>query len=140
MPSCPGLPDLIFVANAGLRYRDAFIFSHFFHEERRKEFLHHFDFFGKLLKGHTTYVLPENCYFEGQGDAVWLDDKRLVIGYGIRTNFSGVKAVETLLKKHYPEIEVYPIAMRPQSTFYHLDTCLCYLPKAKAFLDRKSVV
>ena len=40
MPPQPGLPDLVFTANAGLIYRDTFLSSRFKHEVRAKESPH----------------------------------------------------------------------------------------------------
>lgn len=136
----PKLPDMVFVANAGLVYQDIFIASNFFHKERRPESEHYENFFRNHFN-QKVCLLPKDAYFEGQGDAVWLDDHRLLIGYGVRTNLEGVKAVEKILKSVNPDIEVIPLEMRGvkdykprEKIFYHLDTCLMYLRSAKSFL------
>lgn len=141
----PDLPDMTFAANAGLSYRDLFIMSNFYHSERRPESVCNSRFFEQFFE--KTRVLPDGAYFEGQGDAVWLDDSRLIIGYGIRTNLNGVAEVERLIKthkvlnNHCADIEVIPLPMRPiektpknREVFYHLDTCLLYIKQVNTFL------
>ena len=66
----PGLPDLVFTANAALIYKQRAILSHFRHEQRQGEeplcaawFEEH---------GFTVERLPDGRYFEGAGDALLL--------------------------------------------------------------------
>ncbi len=133
-PAAPGLPDMTFVANAGLPYKNIFICSNFYHEERRPEVEAHLDFFKKRFFEENIWVLGSRAYFEGQGDAVWLSDNRLLIGCGIRTNINGMREVETILRKYQPKVEVVALEMAFQKQFYHLDTCLLWLPVVRTFL------
>lgn len=134
VPPQPNLPDMTFVANAGLPHKDTFILSNYFHPERRPESEHNAEFLRKMYGNRHLWSLEEGVFFEGEGDAVWLDQHRLIIGHGVRTNLAGVKAVTRILKMYDPQIEVISLPMRPNDRFYHLDTCLVYLPHAKIFL------
>lgn len=140
LPPDPALPDMAFCANAGLPYQDLFIVSNFYHQERRPESIHAKEYFSDRHQ-YTILELPEGAYFEGQGDAVWFDEKTLLIGYGVRTNLKGVEAVEGAIQNFYPQVKVIPLPMRPvreyapdEKIFYHLDTCFLYLPHTPAFL------
>ncbi|HMC25555.1 MAG TPA: hypothetical protein VKH14_08785, partial [Candidatus Udaeobacter sp.] len=65
----PGLPDMVFTANAGLTIGRKFIPSNFRHKERAGEQ----PFFAKWMeqRGYEVNWLPENLYFEGEGDALF---------------------------------------------------------------------
>src|SRR5436190_1558278 len=65
----PGLPDMVFTANAGLTVGRKFIPSNFRHKERAGEQ----PFFAEWMKQHGYEVswLPEKLYFEGEGDALF---------------------------------------------------------------------
>ncbi|MDP2696039.1 MAG: arginine deiminase family protein [bacterium] len=140
-----GLPDMVFAANAGLLYRNMVILSNFFHEERRRETAAYAKFFREYCDRENVWALPNGAFFEGQGDAIWLDDNRILIGHGVRTNLSGVNKVGNILRKYNPSIEIIPLPMKPpeqipanEPLFYHLDTCLLHLPKAKSFMIYKN--
>src|SRR6476619_4728597 len=59
----PGLPDLVFTANAGLVLHGDFYSSRFRHEVRARETPH----FDAWMAGHgfAVHTLPEGTYFEG---------------------------------------------------------------------------
>src|SRR6266481_4341233 len=65
----PGLPDLVFTANAGLVFGRRFFSSRFRHEVRARET----PYFDAWFAGHgyTVERLPEDTYFEGAGDALF---------------------------------------------------------------------
>ncbi|MEK7590425.1 MAG: arginine deiminase family protein [Patescibacteria group bacterium] len=134
VPPQPNLLDMTFVANAGLPHKDTFILSNYFHPERRQESQHNAEFLRKMYGNRHLWFLAENALFEGEGDAVWLNEHQLIIAYGVRTNLEGVKAIARILETYDPKIEVVPLPMRPNDKFYHLDTCLVYLSHAKTFL------
>src|SRR5437588_11817782 len=79
----PGLPDLVFTANAGLVYRETFLSSRFKHEVRARES----PVFDAWFAAHGFAVehLPENAYHEGAGDALFCGDI-LFAGYRIRSD------------------------------------------------------
>src|SRR5947209_8380786 len=64
----PGLPDLVFTANAGLVFGDHFYSSQFRHEVRARETPYFDAWFG--AHGFHVEHLPEGMFFEGAGDAL----------------------------------------------------------------------
>ena len=116
----PGLPDLVFTANAGFVYGNCAVPSHFMPHERRPE--------EPVLKrwfeahGFEVRKLPDNVAFEGAGDA--LIDRGgpwLWAGHGFRTE---LEAHELL--RRWLDLEVVSIRL-VDPRFYHIDTCLCPL-------------
>jgi len=139
----PGLPDMVFAANAGLQIPGGkgVIISNYFHKERRPENVFIYDFFRNLFSAENVWQLPARTYFEGQGDAIWLDERRVVIGYGVRTNLAGIAEVQKILKRYDPKIKVILLRMKSvaearadEKIFYHLDTCLLHLPRIQTFI------
>src|ERR1700730_11341694 len=63
----PGLPDLVFTANAGLVFHNTFLSSRFRHEVRARESPHFDAWFA--ANGFKVEHLPENTFHEGAGDA-----------------------------------------------------------------------
>src|SRR5207248_10474432 len=72
VPPQPKLPDMVFTANAGLTVGKKFIPSTFRYPERAGEATH----FRRWMEehGYETTWLPENVYFEGEGDALFSND------------------------------------------------------------------
>lgn len=118
----PGLPDLVFTANAGLVYRDQFFCSRFRHEVRQRETPHFKAWFA--AHGFTVRDIPEGCYFEGAGDALFCGDI-LYAGYRIRSDVRGHMYIGEELG-----IKVLPVEL-VDPRFYHLDTCFCPLAPAE---------
>lgn len=139
----PVLPDMTFVANVGLQIPGGkgIIISNYFHPERRPESNFTYDFFCNFFTAEDVWQLPSGMYFEGQGDSIWLDERRVVIGYGVRTNLAGIGEVRKILKHYDPKIIVIPLRMKPVASinpdakiFYHLDTCLFWLSRIQTFI------
>src|SRR5919206_3815787 len=82
----PGLPDLVFTANAGLVFGNRFFSSRFRHEVRARETPYFDAWFAE--HGFTVEHLPEGMYFEGAGDALFCG-KTLFAGYRIRSDVRG---------------------------------------------------
>jgi N-dimethylarginine dimethylaminohydrolase len=119
----PGLPDLVFTANAGLVFRNHFFSSRFRHEVRAKETPHFDAWFA--AHGFQVERLPEGIYFEGAGDALFCGPT-LFAGYRIRSDVQGHQHLGQLLG-----IQVLPLELiNPR--FYHLDTCFCPLASGEA--------
>lgn len=147
IPPRLGLYDLTFSANAGIRFGNRFIVSNYFEKPRRPESKINERFFSRVC-GFDTCLLPKKVlshkiYFEGQGDAVWLKENELLVGYGVRTNNWGVVEVgqACLPLRNAIGLTVIPLLMlakrdylENEKIFYHLDTCLMYLRNAGAFL------
>jgi lysine-ketoglutarate reductase/saccharopine dehydrogenase-like protein (TIGR00300 family) len=116
----PGLPDLVFTANAGLILADRVIVSRFYHPERQGEEPHFTEWFDR--HGYQIHTLPIQLPFEGAGDAL-LDREGawLWAGYGFRTELDAHNYLANWL-----EIEVLSLRLIDRR-FYHLDTCFCPL-------------
>jgi N-dimethylarginine dimethylaminohydrolase len=125
----PGVPDLVFTANAALISGGLAIMSSFRYPERRREQRT----YRAILAQHgfaTTFL--QETFFEGAGDALF-DRVRpvLYLGYGWRsergaaTQLSDTLGVRTLS------------LMLVDQRFYHLDTCLCPLASGHvmAYMD-----
>ncbi|HJP39067.1 MAG: arginine deiminase-related protein [Gammaproteobacteria bacterium] len=127
----PGLPDLVFTANAGFVLGSMAVPSHFMPHERRPEetYIKHW----LTERGFQLRVLPDDVGFEGAGDC--LIDRSgawLWSGYGFRTEIEA----HAFLADWFA-LEVVSIQLT-DARFYHIDTCLCplsdgsllYYPKA----------
>jgi len=115
----PGLPDIVFTANAALIRDRLAIVSTFRHAERRGEETRYRDRLVTL--GFATTQL-DGVYFEGAGDALF--DRRLPLlyfGYGWRSDRAAARLLEQLCA-----VRVLPLRL-VDPRFYHLDTCLCPL-------------
>ena len=119
----PGLPDLVFMANAGLMFGSHFYSSRFRHDVRARE-SPHFDAWFET-HGFTVEHLPEGMYFEGAGDALFCG-RTLFAGYRIRSDVRGHQWLAAALKR-----QVLPLELVNPS-FYHLDTCFCPLAPGEA--------
>jgi N-dimethylarginine dimethylaminohydrolase len=120
----PKLPDMVFTANAGLTVGKKFIPSNFRHQERAGEAPH----FASWMETHGYQVnwLPQNLYFEGEGDALFSGDM-LFCGYKFRSDIQSHRAVADMLGCLVISVELV------DPRFYHLDTCFCPLPDGTAF-------
>ncbi len=118
MPPEPGLPDLVFTANAGLVFRNRFLSSRFRHEVRAKESPH----FDRWMHAHgfTVEYLPAGMYHEGAGDALFCGDT-LFAGYRTRSDAPAHHWVAS----HFG-VRCLPVEL-VNPRFYHLDTCFCPL-------------
>ncbi len=115
----PGLPDMVFTANAGTARGGTFISSNFRSEERRGETPHFKDWFEK--NGYMMYNLASDLHFEGEGDVLFADEKNAYAGYLIRSDVKSHAAVAELLDTRIVSLEL------ADPRFYHLDTCFCPL-------------
>lgn len=142
-PRAEGLADYVFYANAGLPlpWENAFIVSNFLQAPRRPESRHIKEFF---KHSRVIFELEPEEKFEGQGDAFfWGEDHEvLFIGYGIRTNLVGAKAVKAIVQQLNPKCRVEFLEMRYAViagergliSFYHRDMCLMPLRSRGKFL------
>jgi len=113
----PGLPDMVFTANAGLTKGESFVPSRFRPAERRGEVA----FFVRwmLKDGFELKPLAEEVSgaFEGEGDALFHGDT-LLTGWGQRSDEAACLSAADLLG-----VPVLPLRL-VDSRWYHLDTCL----------------
>lgn len=120
VPPQPGLPDMVFTANAGLVLGNKVVVSRFFHKERQGEEPHFKAWFQS--QGFETFELPQDLPFEGAGDALLDREGRwLWAGYGFRSELDSHPLIAQWL-----DIEVLSLHL-VDSRFYHLDTCFCPL-------------
>jgi len=119
----PGLPDLVFTANAAIIYRDLAVLAHFRHRERQGEQ----PFFEAWLAGNGFRIerMPDDVYFEGAGDALFCGDT-LFAGYRMRSDARGHQRIGELLG-----VRVIPLEL-VDPYYYHLDTCFCPLQRDTA--------
>ncbi len=115
----PGLPDMVFTANAGLAVGRKFIRSNFRHKERQGEEPHFERWFAE--HGYEILRLPETLFFEGEGDALFCGDV-LFCGYRLRSDIRSHRWIGEKLECLVISVELV------QDRFYHLDTCFCPLP------------
>jgi N-dimethylarginine dimethylaminohydrolase len=116
MPPQPGLPDLVFTANAAFVYGKKALIANYKHPERKGEEPFVADWFGKA--GYEVITLP--VVFEGAGDAlIWQD--RVFAGYRTRTDIAAHSLITA--ETGLPVLSLELVDDR----FYHIDTCLCPL-------------
>jgi N-dimethylarginine dimethylaminohydrolase len=118
MEAVPGLPDLVFTANAALIYRDIAVISRFRHDVREREVPYDEAWLKRL--GFVIEHAPEGSYFEGAGDALFCGDT-LFAGYRIRSDARGHQQIGLRLG-----VRVIPLEL-VDPYYYHLDTCFCPL-------------
>jgi lysine-ketoglutarate reductase/saccharopine dehydrogenase-like protein (TIGR00300 family) len=116
----PGLPDLVFTANAGVVVDDSVVLARFFHPERQGEEPWFQQWFAS--QGYRVTLLPADLPFEGAGDAL-LDRSGgwLWAGYGFRSELAAHPLLAEALA-----VEVLSLRLMDER-FYHLDTCFCPL-------------
>ncbi|NLC57406.1 MAG: amidinotransferase [Armatimonadetes bacterium] len=114
MPPHPGLPDLVFTANAGLAIGTTFVPSRFRFAQRQKEEPHFRQWFAE--QGYQIIDLPSDLYFEGEGDAFPVGDN-LFAGYHFRSDVRSHQAVAEVFGLRALSLHLC------DPRFYHLDTC-----------------
>ena len=138
LPPAPGVPDLVFTANAGLVHGRTLIRSNFRHPQRRREEPLVERYFRR--EGFRIVRLPRRFNFEGEGDALWVGDT-LVMGFRFRSDAPAHEHAARAL-----DARVLPVELADQR-FYHLDTCFCpldaqtilWFPKAFDRYSRKVI-
>ena len=119
----PGLPDMVFTANAGLMFRNIFVSSRCRPEVRPGESPHFEQWFESA--GFAVHRLKEGTFFEGAGDALFCGST-LFGGYRIRSDARSHQDVAKLIG-----CETLPVELiNPR--FYHLDTCFCPISRDTA--------
>ncbi len=117
----PGLPDLVFTANAGLASGGNVVISRFRYPERRGEEPLFRDWFE--THGYRVIDPPAGLFFEGAGDALYDAARELFwVGRGFRSDAELAPFLEKAL-----DTRVVPLRLT-DPRFYHLDTCFCPLP------------
>jgi N-dimethylarginine dimethylaminohydrolase len=118
MKPVPGLPDLVFTANAGVVVGGKAVPSRFRYVERQKEEAYFEDWF--RTHRYDVFTLEEGLFFEGAGDLLGFPDG----WFGGYRQRSDIRAFPILSK--WFNREILPLEL-VDSRFYHLDTCFCAL-------------
>jgi N-dimethylarginine dimethylaminohydrolase len=126
VPPAPGVPDLVFTANAAVVLDGVVLLARFRHPQRQREEAH-FEAAFRSLQGRglidAVRMLPAGLVLEGAGDCVWDETRNLFwIGFGPRSDAASQAVVEDVFG--VPAIALELIDPR----FYHMDTALCPLP------------
>jgi len=134
----PGLPDMVFCANQSLPYitRDGkkHTVMSIMHADERKDEVPFIEQWYRQ-SGYEVLYLDETEVddFEGMGDAIWHDGRRLLWGgYGYRTTVDAYKQISDTF-----DIPVILLHLVDES-FYHLDTCFCILDEKTALIYPKA--
>ncbi len=122
MDPVPGLPDLVFTANAGLVVDRTAVPSRFRHPERQREQAYFEAWFS--AHGYQLELLPNGVYFEGAGDLLGVPDLWLG-GYRKRSDIGAYSRMSQLFGR-----EIIPVEL-VDDRFYHLDTCFCPLTEGE---------
>lgn len=118
MSPIPGLPDLVFTANAGIVSGSVAVPSRFRHPERQREEEYFTNWF--QTHGYNVTLLDREYYFEGAGDLLgW--SKIWFGGYRQRSDVRSYSILSDIFKREILTLELIDPA------FYHLDTCFCPL-------------
>lgn len=122
----PGLPDLVFTANAAVVLDGKALLARFRHGERQAEQPVFAAAFERLRADgliEQVVALPDGVMLEGAGDCLW-DAQRAMfwMGCGFRSDASARDAVAA-------EFGVPAVALAlADPAYYHLDTCFHALP------------
>ena len=125
----PTLPDLVFVANGGFRLWGIplVILPTMKYQQRKDELPYLRGIFKDI--GINTIDFPSSEPFEGQAEAKWFHEgKLLVCGYGHRSTKKSFKVLDRMLKTIYeangvaaPKLLVLPLE---SADYYHLDVAM----------------
>lgn len=118
MTPIPGLPDLVFTANAGVVVGRTAVVSHFRYAERQREEAHFAEWFH--AHGYDVMSLEQSLRFEGAGDLLGFPE----CWFGGYRQRSDIRAFPLLSERFRREI--IPLELI-DARFYHLDTCFCPL-------------
>jgi N-dimethylarginine dimethylaminohydrolase len=129
----PGLPDLVFTANAGVVDGDVFIPSRFRHPERQGETVHDVAWFA--AHGFRVTPLAGDEAFEGAGDVLPFGGGPgsartpvLVAGYRTRSVVGAHMRLGSLLGVPVRTVELV------DERFYHVDLVFCPLDDRRALI------
>lgn len=129
VPPAPGLPDLVFTANAAVVLDGKALLARFRHPERRREEAQ-FERAFRALQARglvdTVAALPDGVTLEGAGDCVWDRERQLFwMGYGPRSDEPARHEVERVFDVPVMALEL------ADPRFYHMDTALSPLPRGE---------
>jgi N-dimethylarginine dimethylaminohydrolase len=125
IPGAPGLPDMVFPANAAVVLDGVALMARFRHPERQgeeAEFLRAFTALQARGSIDEIVTLPQGRVHEGAGDALWDGGRNLFwVGHGQRSDAEAAEDIGRVFGQR-----VVPLRLA-SPRFYHLDTCFCPL-------------
>jgi N-dimethylarginine dimethylaminohydrolase len=125
LPGAPGLPDMVFPANAAVVLDGKALMARFRHPERQGEepqFLRAFRALRARGAIDDIITLPPGRIHEGAGDALWDASRNLFwVGHGPRSEAEAAEDIRAAFGQ-----TVVPLRLATER-FYHLDTCFCPL-------------
>jgi ornithine--oxo-acid transaminase len=121
----PGLPDMVFTANAGVVVGDTFVPAAMRNDERRAERAHFESWFA--ASGYRIAPFANGAVQEGAGDALPFAG-RLVGGYRTRSSEGSYADLARLTGARPAEVELV------DPRFYHLDLAFCPLGEGRAMV------
>ncbi len=130
IPQIKGLPDMVYTANVGNIKGSHFLKSNFKYDQRKKEADYAEEYFETQFD-FETISLPENIYFEGQGDLL-SDGERFFFGWGKRSMPEAKPYIEDFLNGPVIDFEL----VNPY--YYHLDTCFAPLTPSTVLINPRS--
>jgi N-dimethylarginine dimethylaminohydrolase len=129
VPPAPGLPDLVFTANAAVVMDGVALVARFRYPERQPEAQHYERAFRELwARGLIAAVrhMPEGVLLEGAGDCVWDPARRMFwTGYGPRSD----RAAALFVRETFG-VDAVPLEL-VNPRFYHMDTALAPLARGE---------
>ena len=125
LPSQPGLPDMVFTANAGIVDGRRFVPAAMKHAERQAEIPHARTWFAS--RGFELVELGPDVVQEGAGDALPFAGG-LVAGYRPRSSGSAYDQLETLAGWTVHRLEL------ADPRYYHVDLVFCPLDERRAMI------
>ncbi|TNE73726.1 hypothetical protein EP331_03520 [bacterium] len=123
----PGLPDMVFCANQSFPClspsgKKEVLMSIMHSPMRKQEVSFIEDWYQKNAYEVHHLDASQVTDFEGMGDAIWINGKRILFGgYGYRSSLS---AYDVIREKFDIPVVAFEL-VTPK--FYHLDTCFCSL-------------
>ena len=122
-------PDMVYTANYGFIQGKKFIQANFKYEQRRGEAGLASEYFRE--KGFEIHTLPQDIYFEGEGDLL-KNGNRYFLGHGKRTMQESAPYLEKILQS-----EIIPLKL-VDPYYYHLDTCFAPLTADTVIVNPES--
>ncbi len=129
VPGQPGLPDMVFPANAAIVLDGRCLVARFHCAERAGEAAHFAAALEELrVRGLIAEVaeLPAGVEQEGAGDCIWDATRaQFWVGWGQRSSEGSIEAIRHFFGRPLVALQL------ATPRFYHLDTCFCVLPRGE---------
>ena len=137
VPAAPGVPDLVFTANAAVVLDRKVLLARFRHAERQGE-EPYFEAAFNALKARglidSVRKLPDGVVLEGAGDCVFDQTRNMFwLGHGQRSDAAAQRAVEDTFGVKVTALEL------ADPRFYHMDTALSPLPRGEVMYVPRGV-